>query len=86
MKHAIGVDFMSNIHSFIDILNNIMDENFPDTKRYIVKGGDFIEGVVMELRQGDQRLKYSPYELFAESEDYENTIEKFIDKWERMLK
>jgi hypothetical protein len=86
MKHAKGVDFMSNIHSFIDILNNIMDEKFPDTKRYIVKGGDFIEGVVMELRQGDQRLKYSPYELFAESEDYENTIEKFIDKWERMLK
>ncbi len=86
MKQAKGVDFMSNIHTFIDVLNNIIDERFPDTKRYIVKGSDFIEGVVMELRQGDQKLKYSPYELFAKSDDYENTIEKFVEKWERMLK
>ena len=49
---------MSDIHNFIDTLNEIIDERFPDTNRYIVKGGDFIETVIMELRQGNIKLTY----------------------------
>jgi hypothetical protein len=85
MKRAKGVDFMSSIHSFIDALNNIIDESFPDTKRYIVKGGDLIETVVIELRQGEKKLSYSPYEMFTKSKAYEDTIEEFIKQWEYIL-
>ena len=76
---------MSNIYSFIDALNNIIDESFPDTKRYIVKGGDLIETVVIELRQGEKKFSYSPYEMFTKSKAYEDTIEEFIKQWEYIL-
>lgn len=77
---------MSDIHNFIDTLNEIIDERFPDTDRYIVKGGDLIETVVMELRQGNKKLTYSPYEMFTKSKAYEDTIEDFVKIWEGMLK
>ena len=76
---------MSDIHNFIDTLNEIIDERFPDTNRYIVKGGDFIETVIMELRQGNIKLTYSPYEMFTKSKAYEDTIEEFIKQWEYIL-
>ena len=77
---------MSDIHNFIDTLNEIIDERFPDTNRYIVKVGDFIETVIMELRQGNKKLTYSPYEMFTKSKAYEDTIEKFVKIWEGILK
>ena len=77
---------MSDIHNFIDTLNEIIDERFPDTNRYIVKGGDFIETVIMELRQGNKKLTYSPYEMFTKSKAYADTIEDFVKIWEGMLK
>ena len=76
---------MSNIHDFINVLNAIIDERFPNTNRYIVGGGDFIKDTVMELREEDKKLRYSPYELFSKSEDYEDTIEKLVEQWESML-
>lgn len=76
---------MSNIHEFINVLHSIIDERFPNTNRYIVDGGDFIKDVVMELREEDKKLRYSPYELFSKSEDYEDTIEKLVEQWETML-
>ena len=76
---------MSDIHNFIDTLNEIIDERFPDTNRYIVKGGDFIETVIMGLRQGNKKLTYSPYEMFTKSKAYEDTIEEFIKQWEYIL-
>ena len=77
---------MSDIYNFIDTLNEIIDERFPDTNRYIVKGGDFIETVIMELRQGEKNLSYSPYEMFIKSKTYEDIIEDFVKIWEGMLK
>ena len=56
---------MRNIHDFIKILNEVIDERFPNTSRYIVHGGDSITDVVMELREKDKKLSYSPYELFS---------------------
>ena len=47
---------MSNIHDFINVLNAIIDERFPNTNRYIVGGGDFIKDAVMELREEDKKL------------------------------
>lgn len=76
---------MSNIHEFINVLHTVIDERFPNTNRYIVDGGDFIKDVVMELREEDKKLRYSPYELFSKSEDYEDTIEKLVEQWETML-
>lgn len=76
---------MSNMHDYINVLNAVIDEMFPNTKRYIVDGGDFIKDVVIELREEDKKLRYSPYELFSKSEDYEDTIEKLVKQWEAML-
>lgn len=66
----IGVEFMAHIHDFIECLNDIVDERFPNTTRYIIRGGDFIEDVVMELREENRRFRYSPYELFNKSNNY----------------
>ncbi len=57
---------MTDIHDLIQVLDSCIDEAFPDTVRYILAGGDFIKNVVMELREGEKRLRYSPYELFNE--------------------
>lgn len=73
---------MTDIQSFISFLNDTVNEHFPSTKIYIAKGGDFIKDVVMELREEDKSLKYSPYELFHKSENYEDTIEQFLKQWE----
>ena len=72
---------MTTVHDFIKALHNLIEAHFPDTERYIVSGGDYIKDTVMELREGNKRLRYSPYELFSKSENYEDTIEEFIKKW-----
>lgn len=78
-------DFMTNIHDFIEVLYAVIEERFPNTSRTIIDGGDFIKDVVMELREGDKKMRYSPSELFEKSEDYEDTIEKLVEQWETML-
>ena len=75
---------MTNVHDFITVLHNMIEEYFPNTKRVIISGGDYIKDVVMELREGDKKLRYSPYELFHTSENYENTIEAFLDLWKNI--
>ena len=76
---------MSGIHDFIKVLNELVDEQFPNTTRYIISGGDFISDFVLELREQDKKLRYSPYELFIKSSDYEDTIEEFIRQWKAIL-
>ena len=76
---------MTDIHDFIECLHDIVDEYFPNTTRYIIYGGDLIKDVVMELREENKKLRYSPYELFIKSNDYEYTIEQFVKQWEEML-
>lgn len=72
-------------HEFVVILHSILEETFPDTERFIVAGGDYFSDVVMELSQADKKLRYSPYELYKQSDDYEDTIEEFINKWKSIL-
>lgn len=77
---------MTDISDFIKVLNECIDENFPGTERYMIAGGDFIKDVVLELRKDKKRLRYSPYELFYSSDDYEDTIVRFMETWETVLK
>lgn len=72
-------------HDFNSVLNNIIDERFPNTERYIVSGSDYFKDVIIELRESGKELRYSPYELFEKSQNYEDTIEKFIVLWQTML-
>lgn len=76
---------MTDIHDFIKCLNDIIDEHFPNTTRCIIYGGDFIKDVVVELREENKKLRYSPYELFNKSNNYEYTIEQFVKQWETIL-
>lgn len=76
---------MTTIHDFIRVLHDIIEENFPNTERFIISGGDYISDFVMELREGDKKLKYSPYELYHKSTAYEDTIEEFIGEWKELL-
>ncbi len=72
---------MTSVHDFITVLHNIIEEYFPNTERFIISGGDYIKDTVLELREGDKKLRYSPYELFHTSDDYEKTIDAFLDLW-----
>lgn len=76
---------MIDIHDFIKCLNDIVDDRFPHTTRYIIYGGDLIKDVVVELREENKKFRYSPYELFNKSNNYEDTIEQLVRQWESML-
>ncbi len=76
---------MTNIHNFIKLIDAFVDEAFPNTERIAVVGGEFIKDWIMELKEGDKRLWYSPYELFHKAEDYEETIGGLIAQWESVL-
>lgn len=76
---------MTKIHSFTKVLNEILDEQFPHTVRTVVVGGDFVEDIVIELRENDKRLRYSPYELFIKSDKYEDNIEDLVNRWMSIL-
>ena len=44
-----------------------------------------MKDVVMELREENKKLRYSPYKLFTKSNNYEHTIEHFVKQWEEVL-
>ena len=76
---------MTTIHDFIKILNDFICEMFPHTEIRIISGGDYIKDLVLELREGNKRLRYSPYFMFYKSDDYEKTIEDFLRQWEKLI-
>ena len=57
-----NVDF----HEFHCFLLEAIKEKVPSAELLIVNGGDSVQDVVMEIRQGKNRLKYKPYELYCE--------------------
>ena len=75
----------TTIHDFIILLNETLDAQFPDTERFIIKGGDHAKDFVIELRQNGCTYRYSPYKLFQQSKNYEETIEMFLDQWGKIL-
>ena len=72
-------------HDFNSVLNNIIDERFPNTERYIVSGGDYFKDWIIELREAGKALRYSPHELFEKSQNFEDTIEELIEQWRSLL-
>ncbi len=77
-------DFL-NIHEFNGYLNNMIDERFPGTERYIVNGGDYVKDFIIELRKDGKTLRYSPSELYEKSQDDEDIIEGFLEQWQTVL-
>ena len=75
----------TNIHDFCNILDQIVDEHFPRTEKYVIKSGDIAKDLVLELRESGKALRYSPYRLFKKSSDYEDTIDLFIKQWAAIL-
>lgn len=76
---------MTYIGDFVKTLNELIDEQFPNTIRYAVKSGDHVEDIVLELREDDKKLRYSPYKMYKNSDNYEDTIEALLNQWEKML-
>lgn len=74
----------TDVHHFIDVLNELMDERFPETERYLVSGGDYIKDEVFEIRQSGHSLQYSPMEMFS-SGKWEEAINELFERWEMML-
>ena len=72
-------------HEFNSVLNDIIEERFPNTERYIVASGDYFKDTIIEIRESGKKLRYSPYELYKKSQNYEDTIEEFIAHWRIML-
>lgn len=70
---------------FFDMLNFLVDEELSDVEKYIRESGDYICDTVIELRKGNNSLKYSPYAMFVSSDNPEDTIEKFIKMARRYL-
>ena len=79
------MDNNTSVHDFNFVLNDMIDEMFPNTERYQICGGDYFKDVVLELRENNKSLRYSPYELYRKSFIYEETIEEFIKQWELIL-
>ena len=75
----------TSIHDFIALLNEALDSNFPSTERIVIKGGDYVKDFIIELRENDRKYQYSPYDLYHQSENYEDTIENLLSAWKRIL-
>ena len=73
------------VYEFNKKLTNSVKEKFPNTTASVVFGGDFIQDIVIELKENGITMRYSPYELFNSSDDYENTISNFIERWAKIL-
>ena len=75
----------TSIHDFIALLNEDLDSTFPSTERVVIKGGDYVKDFIIELRENDRKYQYSPYDLYHQSENYEDTIEDLLTVWKRIL-
>ena len=76
----------TNVHNYIELLNDELDNRFPNTIRVIISGGDFIKNVVMELRENNSKMQYSPYELFINSDgNYEDSIFALCNAWAEII-
>ena len=71
----------TEIHDFIKVLNDLIREMFPKTEIIGISGSDFIKDAVFELREDNKRLRYSPYAMFTQSDNYEDIIEDFLLQW-----
>ncbi len=78
---------MNNISSieFNTFLGEILKETFPNTELFIVAGGDYLKDVIMELRQDNAKYRYSPWKLYKQNSNYEDTVEELVETWRRII-
>ena len=75
-----NISFLEFHHFFLDIVK----EEFPDIELFVIKGGDYAQDFVMELRQNKTKIRYTPYELYQEGclhNNFEEIIERFIEHY-----
>ena len=74
------------IHEYLKLLNEEIDNRFPNTIKVIIRGGDYIKDVYMEFREDNSRMQYCPYEMFINSDgNYEDSILELCSEWERLI-
>lgn len=74
---------LSNIgfHEFNQFLLQIVNETFPNAELYLVDGGDFVQDVIMKIKQGEKEFQYRPYNLYCEgclNNSFEEVVERLI--------
>ena len=60
---------MISVNEFEHVLYEFIEERFPDTIVLILHGGDYAEDFILELRQDEKKLVFSPYQLFIKSKN-----------------
>lgn len=76
----------TNIQDFLELLNDEIDNKFPNTIKIIIQGGDYISDFIMELRENNYRMQYCPYEMFVNCEcKYEDSILALCNAWEKLI-
>lgn len=76
---------MSDIsfHEFNHFLSEEIKEQYPDAELLMIKGGDCVKDIEMEIRNNKSNVRYKPYEMYQEgcaSDDFENVIHDFVKK------
>lgn len=84
----IGKSRRVSFHEFHRVMMKLIIEKFPNAEFRIVKGGDFIQDVIMEAWQGEKKIRYKPAELYQkgyESNDFEGVISEFLELCSREI-
>lgn len=73
-------------NDFYHVLNELIYEKYPHFERYFLHDGDYIFDEEIELRSGDQKIRYSAYAMYVLSVSPEDTIDSFLRMLEKMNK
>ncbi len=84
-----GYPFMKNLgfHEFNFFLSDEIRAVSFENELYHISGGDLVWESVMEVRKGEKRLRYKPYELYVricEGRDFSEVVEDFLQKCREM--
>ena len=76
---------MNNIsfHEFNRFLSEEIKEQYPDVELLMIKGGDCIQDIEMEVRYNKSNIRYKPFEMYQEGcilNDFESVIYTFVGK------
>ena len=70
-------------HEFNHFLSEEIKEQYPDAELLMIKGGDFIQDIEMEVRCNKRNICYKPFEMYQAgciSNDFESVIYTFVGK------
>ena len=64
-------------------MTDTIEADLPGSELVIVKGGDCVRDVVMEIRLQGRSVQYKPYELYQEGcakDEYEERVYELVNK------